>query len=64
MQVPLHLRGDGQDIGGHQKNGELLGDCWRKKVGYLPQYDSFMGMRGEIGGLLEMLLVRGGLVCA
>ena len=26
----------------------------RKKL-HLPQYDSFMGMRGGIGGLLEML---------
>jgi hypothetical protein len=35
MQLPLHLRGDEQDIGGHKKK-ELLGDCWRSKSDSFP----------------------------
>jgi hypothetical protein len=48
------LRGDEENIGGHQKK-RGIGDCWRKKVAHLPQYDNFMGMKGNIEGLLEML---------
>ena len=51
----LYLRGDGENIGGHQKKGEVLGNCWSKKKHSCPQYDSFMGIGGGIGELLEML---------
>jgi hypothetical protein len=51
IKLPLHSKGDRQDFGGHEK--ELVVE---EKVDYLFQYNTFMGMRGGIGGLLEMLL--------
>ena len=39
-----------------QKKGR--GTAGEGKVGYLPQCDSFMGIRCGIGGLLEMLLLQ------
>jgi hypothetical protein len=57
MQLSLCLRGDEVFFCGHQKKKEgLLEDCWRRKSDYLFQYDSFIGIRGDIGELLEMLL--------
>ena len=39
------------------KKGRAIGGLLeKKKWDYLPQYDSFMGMRDGIGGLLKMLL--------
>jgi hypothetical protein len=40
-----------------QKKEGYWGIAGEAKVGYLLQYDSFMGMRGGIGRLLKMLLV-------
>jgi len=31
LYLPLSLRGDERNIGGHQKKGEVLGNCWSKK---------------------------------
>jgi len=45
LYLPLSLMGDEQNIGGHQKKGEVLGT----------QYDSFIWI-GGIGELLKMLL--------
>jgi hypothetical protein len=56
MQLPLHLRGDEQDIGDHLKKGAITVE--NEKVSYLLQYDIFMGMRDGIWGLLEMLLLH------
>jgi hypothetical protein len=55
MQLPLHLRRDGVFFGGHQKRKGYWGTAREEKVSHLPQYDSFMGIGGVIGGLLEML---------
>jgi hypothetical protein len=41
----------------HKKKRVIRGIAGEAKVGYLLQYDSFMGMRGGIGRLLKMLLV-------
>jgi hypothetical protein len=39
-----------------KKRGEVLENCWSKKKSIaVPQYDSFMGIGGGIGELLEML---------
>jgi hypothetical protein len=38
-----------------KKRERYWGTAGEEKVAHLPQYDSFMGMRGGIGGLLEML---------
>jgi hypothetical protein len=56
MQLPLYLRGDEVFFWWPQKKERLLEDCWRRKSDYLFQYDSFIGIRGDIGELLEMLL--------
>jgi hypothetical protein len=37
------------------KKGRVIGTAREKKVSYLPQYGRFMGMRGWIGELLEIL---------
>jgi hypothetical protein len=29
--LPLSLRGDEGNISGHQKKGEIVGNCWSKK---------------------------------
>ena len=50
--VPLFL---GQFFGDHQKKGYCLGAVGARKQPHLPQYDSFIGMRGLIRELLEML---------
>ena len=39
-----------------KNRGGYWGTVGARKKLHLPQYDSFMGMRGVIGGLLEMLL--------
>jgi len=39
-----------------KKREGYWGTAGEGKTGYLPQYDSFMEMRGGIRGLLEMLL--------
>jgi hypothetical protein len=57
LYLPISLRGDEKNIGGHQEKEMYLGTAREEKIVYLPQYDSFMGMRGGIGGLLEMLLL-------
>ena len=57
LYLYFSLRGDEENIGGHQKKRERY---WRtpreEKVAYLSQYDSFTRLNGGIGGLLEMLL--------
>ena len=39
-----------------KNRGGYWGTAGARKKLHLPQYDSFMGMRGVIGGLLEMIL--------
>jgi hypothetical protein len=53
MQLPLYLRGDEVFFWWPQKKERLLEDCWRRKSDYLFQYNSFIGIRGDIGELLE-----------
>jgi hypothetical protein len=31
LYLPLSLRGDEENISGHQKKGDVLGNCWKKK---------------------------------
>ena len=38
-----------------KKREGYWGTAGEGKVGYLPQYNSFMGMRGVIRGLLKMI---------
>jgi hypothetical protein len=55
LYLPFSLREDEENIGGHKKRrgiGELL---QQEKSIVVPQYDSFMGIRGGIGDLLELL---------
>jgi hypothetical protein len=55
LYLPFSLRGDAGNIGGHKKKrgiGELLE---QEKSIVVPQYDSFMGIGGGIGDVLELL---------
>jgi len=50
------LRGDEGNIGGHKKKKRYWGTAGARKKHRCLQYDSFMGIGGDIGELLEMLL--------
>jgi hypothetical protein len=55
LYLTISLMGDEKNIDGHQKKRRYWGTAREEKVAHLPQYDSFMGMKGGIGRLLEML---------
>jgi hypothetical protein len=36
LYLPLSLRGDEENIGSHQKKGEVLRGCWRRSSTFTP----------------------------
>jgi hypothetical protein len=59
LYLSFSLRGDEVNIGDHQKKGRSIGELLEQKKHSYLQYDSFMGIYGGIGELLEMLSVEG-----
>ena len=43
LYLPLSLRGDERNIGGHKKEREILGDAKEEKVVHHFQYDILWG---------------------
>jgi hypothetical protein len=56
LYLPLSLREDEGNIGDHQKKQRGIGELLEQEKSIaVPQYDSFIGIRGGIGERPEML---------
>jgi len=59
LYLPLSLRGEEGNIGGHQEREEVLGNCWSKKKHSCPQYNSFMRIGDVLGPVGDALALFG-----
>jgi hypothetical protein len=55
LSPPFFEGKEERNIGGHRKKGKYWGTAGARKKYSYPQYDSFMGIGGDIRELLEML---------
>jgi hypothetical protein len=53
LYLPLPLRGDEENIGGHRKREMYWRTVGVRKKYSCPQYDSFVGNRGRYWGTIE-----------